>query len=173
MPPDDPGIPTNEDGIRSRRRSGDFISDGYNIVFLGDSFIYGHSLELEETIPHVVEARLRKRFPEREVRVANFARVSSSPLLSYRQLRDIGARYRPDLVVLGLDMTDFHDDKCEAMLAREGIYRWYDKLPMTLTVFRKVAPRTFWRIHGWSLDGARFVLIVLPRSFQYTTESRR
>src|SRR5210317_1632545 len=33
MPPDDPGIPTNDDGIRSRRGSGDFTSDGYNIVF--------------------------------------------------------------------------------------------------------------------------------------------
>jgi len=208
MPPDDPGIPTNEDGIRSRRRAGDFTPDGYNIVFLGDSFIYGYSLELEQTIPHVVEARLRERFPERDVRVASFARVSSSPLLSYRQLSDIGARYRPDLVVLGLDMTDFHDDiKYEAMLARAGIYRWYDKLPMTLAVFRKVAPRTFWRVHGWSLSGAlpegvffasgaplsetrpylqttlrnldaihrlsaslgaRFVLIVLPRSYQYS-----
>ena len=36
--------------------------------------------------------------------------VSSSPLLNLRLLRDVGHKYRPDLVVYSLDMTDFRDD---------------------------------------------------------------
>jgi hypothetical protein len=44
------------------------------------------------------------------VRSINFGWVSSSPLLSYRLLLDIGHLYKPDLVVFLLDVTDFHDD---------------------------------------------------------------
>ena len=53
------------------------------------------------------------------MRVANFGWVSSSPVLQARQLRDIGAKYAPDLVVQGFDMTDFHDD----LVARERLRR--------------------------------------------------
>ena len=46
---------------------------------------------------------------------------SSSPLLALRLLREVGHRYRPDLVVLALDMTDFHDDlRYERQLRRQG-----------------------------------------------------
>jgi len=53
------------------------------------------------------------------VRVANFGWVSSSPVLQERQLRDIGAKYKPDLVLQAFDMTDFHDD----LVARERLAR--------------------------------------------------
>ena len=85
--------PTNEDGIRSRRQPAEFDADGFNIVFLGDSFTYGWKLRFEQSFPHRVEQSLRKHFPRRDVKVANFGWISSSPLLSSRRLRDIGANY--------------------------------------------------------------------------------
>jgi hypothetical protein len=55
------------------------------------------------------------------VRAVNFGWISSSPLLSLRLLREIGYKYRPDLVVYNLDMTDFHDDlQYERDLQGEG-----------------------------------------------------
>ncbi len=100
----------NRDGIRSTREADEFADASFNVVFLGDSYTYGVFVQSQEAFPALVEGLLDKRWPGAAVKVANFGWPSSSPLLSLRLLRDIGARYRPDLVVLCLDMTDFHDD---------------------------------------------------------------
>ena len=101
----------NRDGIRCDFEAEDFTDETYNIIFLGDSFTYGESLPPPaRPFPDLVAEILDRRRPELRVRAVNFAWVSSSPLLSLRLLRDIGAKYKPDLVVLAVDMTDFHDD---------------------------------------------------------------
>jgi len=208
MPPNDPKPPTNADGIRSRRQRGDFPDSAFNVLLLGDSFVYGYHLSFDETIPALVEQRLRNAFPDKDVRVANFGWTSSSPLLSLRLLREVGPAYAPDLVVYCLDMTDFHDDiKYAAMLDRRGIYAIYDRFPITLTLWRTLSLGTFRDVHDWSLQGtlprriffvsaapleqtrpffrpmmanlaalyelsgqlgARFTLVVFPRSYQYS-----
>ena len=90
----------------------------------------------------------------RSLHVANFGWVSSSPLLSWRRLVDIGERYSPDVVLLCLDMTDFEDDiRYEHMLARDGLYAYYDKFPLTLRAFQKLAPARFARLLAWSVGG--------------------
>jgi len=161
LTPNDPSVPTNEDGIRSSRPARAFAAPGRNVVILGDSFLYGYKLRYEQSVPFLVERHLQEHFPGAPVRVANFAWTSSSPLLSYRLLRDIGAKYRPELVVQCIDMTDFHDDlKYAAMLSREGIYRYYDRFPLALTALKTVAPGAFRRLHSWSLSGA-----IPPRIF--------
>src|SRR5262249_38555176 len=150
---------------------------------------------------------LRERFPDRGVHVANFGWISSSPLLTYRRLVDIGEKYRPDLVVQSIDMTDVQDDvRWKNLLARRGICWFYDKLPIALKGFHELAPglfRRWWsasndgvpfdtyfiaerpldetrvyfdalaenleKIAGWCRErGAAFVVLVMPRSFQYS-----
>jgi hypothetical protein len=101
---------TNEDGIRSRWSPSDFKSDEFNIIVLGDSFTFASAVTREQAFPSLVEERLRALLPDKRIRVANFGWISSSPLLQLRQLRQIGARYKPDLVIQCFDMTDFHDD---------------------------------------------------------------
>jgi len=100
----------NRDGIRSTLSSSDFTDSTFNIVFLGDSFTFGDGVKAHESFPEQIGEILNGRDPKGEVRVANFGWVSSSPVLSYRLLRDIGARYEPDLVVFALDISDFQDD---------------------------------------------------------------
>lgn len=105
-----PGGEINEDGIRYLG-SADLIDDeDYVLVFLGDSFTYGHDVDYEDSYPYMLDAMLSELDCSTRVRIVNFGWVSSSPLLSYRLLRDIGHKYKPDLVVYNLDMTDFHDD---------------------------------------------------------------
>lgn len=105
------GKDINSDGVRCYRESSEFADDGFNIIFLGDSFTYGLELErLEDTFVAQTERILAEKIPGVDVRTVNFGWVSSSPVLSYRLLQDIGAKYRPDLVIYCLDMTDFHDD---------------------------------------------------------------
>lgn len=106
-----PAAGINGDGIRCPVEATDFTADTYNIIFLGDSFTYGERLkDGRDAFPAQLEALIHAKDPAARVRTVNFAWVSSSPLLSGRLLTDIGAKYKPRLVVLCLDMTDFHDD---------------------------------------------------------------
>jgi len=197
----------NSDSLRCPHQPGEFRAKDTNVVFLGDSFTFGMLLEPEETFPALVERRLQNRFPERDLKVANFGWVSSSPLLSLRRLEEIGDKYSPDLVVLCLDMTDIRDDiRWEAMLEERGAYRLVQHFPLTMktlkkfvrpafdAIFARLNPdlpqRRFFmteapleetrdsfakvehnigRIHAWCEErGLPFVLVVLPRSFQYS-----
>jgi hypothetical protein len=112
---------TNEDGIYSHLSAAEFREEDFNLVCLGDSFTANPHLPEAERWPTRLERLLQARAPGQRVRVANFGWVSSSPVLQARQLRDIGAKYRPDLVVQAFDMTDFHDDlRARQRLARMG-----------------------------------------------------
>ena len=110
---------TNEDGVYSRLGPGDFRDDDFNVICLGDSFTANPHLPEEVRWPTLLERLLQARMTGGRVRVANFGWVSSSPVLQARQLREIGAKYKPHLVVQAFDMTDFHDD----LVARERLAR--------------------------------------------------
>jgi hypothetical protein len=49
----------NGHGLRMRRQSTDFTAETTNVVFLGDSFVYGNWLEDHETIPVQLETLAR------------------------------------------------------------------------------------------------------------------
>jgi hypothetical protein len=116
-----PGGEINEDRVRFRGTASRLQEEDYVLVFLGDSFTYGSHVEYWESYPYVLEEMLSALDCAPPVRVANFGWPSSSPLLSYRLLRDIGHKYKPDLLIYGLDMTDFHDDlRYEADFERYG-----------------------------------------------------
>ena len=110
---------TNEDGVYSRLGPSDFRDEDFNVICLGDSFTANPHLPEQVRWPSLLERRLQSRMPGRRVRVVNFGWVSSSPVLQARQLREIGAKYKPALVVQAFDMTDFHDD----LVARERLAR--------------------------------------------------
>ncbi len=166
LPPHDPLLPTNADGIRSRRESTAYPAGDFNILFLGDSFTYGFHVGIDDAFPAQAEVVLRQEFPALRVNVANFGWVSSSPLLSLRLLRDIGARYHPRLVVMCFDMTDFFDDIHQRhMLEQKGIYWYYDKCPVTLRAVALMKRRAVQRLEELS-DGieppGRFFMSAAP-----------
>jgi lysophospholipase L1-like esterase len=123
---------TNEDGIYSRLGAHDFSEGEFNVVCLGDSFTANPHLPEADRWPTLLERLLQARMPERRVRVANFGWVSSSPVLQARQLREIGGKYKPGLVVQAFDMTDFHDD----LVARERLARMGAGGAEEVSVFR-------------------------------------
>lgn len=198
----------NFDGIRSDVGAEHFQENHHNIVFLGDSYVYGWGLPLEDTVPALLQKKAREAMQDKQINVANFGWPSSSPLLSYRLLRDIGHKYKPDVVILAVDMTDFHDDiKYARLLERKGILQLLDYTPVTLIALQKLLlslgleslhedifgfparrffvtdqplaasrpylmhiQRNIDRINELStfeLD-AKFVLLVLPRAYQYS-----
>jgi hypothetical protein len=155
MKPEWEGI--NTDGIRSDLDADAFSPEAFNILLLGDSFVLGLYLEDDQTIPAQLERLIRERRPGLDVHVLNFGWISASPLLSYRQLVDIGAKYEPDLVVECVDMTDFQDDmKYARFLDRRGIYDLVPVVPVTFLTLRKVI--SFIR----PLDGLHLALYGFP-----------
>ena len=101
---------TNSDGLRIKKEPGDFKKDDLNIIFLGDSYVYGLKQYREIAFPSLYEQIAISKNPDCIINAANFGWVSSSPYLSLRFLKDIGKKYSPDVVFLFVDMTDFHDD---------------------------------------------------------------
>ncbi len=207
------GVDVNSDGIRSEREAGDFTNDDLSIVFIGDSYTYGVFSPPELAIPQRIETMAMVRYPDLPVKTANFGWTSSSPILQLRQLREIGEKYKPDVIVHLFDMTDFRDDVAyQRALARDNLYfKVFKVLPMTCLVVRWAVKkiggtsftdrlfeflfgypsRYYFAMHqpleesiGWfeyvqsSIDSiyaysrdtlsARYILIILPRHFQYS-----
>ncbi len=104
------GNEVNPDRIRFLGDADSVEDSDYNVIFLGDSFTEGLFVNYEEAFVYVFEALTKQHSCSSPVRAVNFGWSSSSPILSFRLLHDIGEKYKPDLVVYCLDMTDFYDD---------------------------------------------------------------
>ena len=158
----------NSDSLRATPESSEFHRDGMNIVFLGDSFTMGAGVDGAQAFPSVAGDMLRKAHPGVDIEVANFGWISSSPLLSYRLIAKIGEKYKPKIVLMCVDMTDFDDDiKYQHMLDRDGLYALYDRIPITLHYFRAWAPDAYARFLAWTVGGAptkRFFITEAPLS---------
>jgi hypothetical protein len=111
-PKPDAGKGFNQDGVRTYRQrpAAQFSRDAFNMIFLGDSFTQGYMVQKNESFPMQLGELLEKANPAFSFNIANFGWISASPLLAYQRLVLLGKKYNPDLVVLCLDMTDFHDD---------------------------------------------------------------
>ncbi len=132
------GLDINEDGIRSPR-SNYYQTDDLVIIFLGDSYTFGWDVAPGEAFPFQFERIVRERKPELNLKAVNFGWEGSSPLLSNRLLRDIGEKYKPDVVVYCLDLTDFHDDLMYSLyLGKPGIYRLTRIVPGIFFTFKWV-----------------------------------
>lgn len=155
----------NSDGIRSRREASDFTEANFNILFLGDSFTYGLWLGDKETIPAQFEKIAAQTFPNKNIKTANFGWVSSSPFLSLRLLKDIGEKYKPDLIIQLVDMTDIGDDiYYQAIVNGEGIYDFGKYFPtLTLLLQKSIREHTQW-------DGLSQKLFVIPRQRYFIVE---
>jgi len=133
----------NSDGIRSFREAGDFPAEDFNIIFSGDSYVYGHLLGSEQSTPSQFEKLARQQLPEKSINVANFGWSSSSPYLSLRLLQDKGAKYKPDLVIFVLDITDYKDDYFyKNVLHPQGFYQFMVDHPVLAHPVRQVARAT-------------------------------
>lgn len=120
----------NSDNIRALREADSIEPDDFNIVVLGDSYMFGFWLSTETAPPAHLEALLREHYGTERINVWNFGWISSSPYLSLRLLKDLGEKYQPDLVILSLDMSDFKDDFFyRSVLERSGHYRYLDCCP--------------------------------------------
>lgn len=156
----------NSDGVRSAKEAKDFSADDYNIIMLGDSFVYGMLLGRQDTLPFRLE-QLAHAQDHPQVNVINFGWISASPYLSLRQLKDIGQKYKPDLIVHMVDMTDAWDDTFyQRAVERSGFFAIGHWIPATTLLLGKLGHDV---IHAdwysqtlWSLPWQRYFPMERP-----------
>ena len=127
----------NSDSIRSAVEPSAVRDEDFNIIVLGDSFVYGMWLGRQDTLPFRLE-ELAHKADYNNVHVFNYGWISSSPYLSLRLLKEIGKKYKPDLVIEVVDMTDFWDDTFYRRAAeRRGFFEIAHWIPATSMMLGK------------------------------------
>lgn len=108
---------TNSYGFHDIGRKIEKTKNTFRIHIYGDSMIGGTGVQIEETIPAVVERELNKKGLPIRFEVMNMAagdESTSSQLLTYQE---IGTKFSPDLVILY-----FMDDFPENIIETHGKY---------------------------------------------------
>lgn len=96
----------NDFGLRDREFSSYDRGDDFVVVGLGDSFTEGVGAPGDSTWPHLLENELNTLFPNRRSIVMNGGVSGSDLFYSQRLLEGCFMGFRPDMVVLCLNMTD-------------------------------------------------------------------
>jgi len=90
----------NSDGLRDVERPREKPEGVTRILMLGDSMIEGLQVELEDTMPKQLEARLSKTFPGRKFDVINAGVSGSTGPEALRYLERGGLDFDPDLLIV-------------------------------------------------------------------------
>lgn len=126
----------NSYGLRSPETTIEKPPGTYRILFLGDSFTQGYGVNLEEAFPQLVEKELNGHFKNKfKVEVINSGVPNYSPLLEYLYLINEGYKFKPDLVILEFDLTDFSNDfvyGLEAVYNEQGVPTAVNATPSAL-----------------------------------------
>jgi hypothetical protein len=83
----------------------------FRIVMLGDSVTFGHSSVYEHTYPYLLEQRLKQWRPSVDWQVWNVAVPGYNTSQELAHLKEIGPRFRPDLVIVGFFENDLVDNR--------------------------------------------------------------
>ena len=102
-------LKTNSKGLRDYEYPYEKNKNVFRIVAIGDSFTFGHGVELKYTFPKQLENKLKKRFLPKMFEVINMGMVEYGTSDCYKFLVNEGYRYNPDLVIYGFFMNDFDD----------------------------------------------------------------
>src|SRR3990167_7691459 len=99
----------NPHSLRDVEHSWEKPENTYRILIVGDSYTEGQGVELEEIYGRILENKLNEQsYQKVEVILTGIA--GWSPLPEYIYLAKYGIKYQPDLVILTLNTTDFHDE---------------------------------------------------------------
>jgi hypothetical protein len=107
-------VTTNSAGFHDVEHVPEKAQDLYRVVVLGDSYIEGLQLPIEESFTQQMERWLGSRVKGKRVEVVNLGVSGSGPAQYYRILEKKGLIYKPDLVVMAVfPDNDFWDSDPE------------------------------------------------------------
>lgn len=82
----------------------------FRILLLGDSFVQGYGVNIENSFPKLLEKKLNENGHEK-FKVINAGVIGYSPLIEYLYLAKMGLEFKPDMVILAFSLTDFWEDR--------------------------------------------------------------
>ena len=98
-------VSINSDGFRDREYSVEKPEGTCRIIFLGDSALFGSGVDLEDTVPKLLERKLNETL-DGKFEVLNFGVSGHNLRDEIALLNRKGLKYRPDLVLLLLSHND-------------------------------------------------------------------
>jgi lysophospholipase L1-like esterase len=97
-------INLNSYGLRSPEAIIPKPKQTFRIVVLGDSFAWGVGLDLDETLPFLVERHLRSKYSN--VEVVNAAIPADNTVRQLNRFNHIGLKHEPNLLLLIYNIND-------------------------------------------------------------------
>ena len=95
------------------------------VLVLGDSFMFGHSVRVEQSFPKLLEQLLRARLGEQAVEVVNGGIPRYGTSQEWMWFEQTAELVRPDVVVLGMFVSnDIADNMHFGRVAGEGAPQW-------------------------------------------------
>lgn len=95
-------------------------SDGYKIVFIGDSVVAGATVkDKSNTIPAQFGEEVRKRFPKESIRVYNLGMPGNRPTDIYFTMKKLQRSKAANLIIMNVNYAFFSDE----MLKKDPIAR--------------------------------------------------
>lgn len=99
----------NSLGLRDEE-AGNKKAGEFRILSLGDSFVQGYGVDMENSFPKQLEKKINERV-NGKFKVINAGVIGYSPLVEYLYLTKIGLDFKPDMVILAFSLTDFWEDR--------------------------------------------------------------
>jgi len=148
MPETTVRVTYNTEGWRDLERSFENPQGKLRVLVLGDSFMEGYSVDLEDAFHRHLERLLRGR--NIDVEVINLGVGGYGTLQEYLVYHDVGRRYRPDLVLLGfLTFNDLRNNSLELETISMGAER------VKARPYLDPAAAPDWRITDVDFEGAQ------------------
>jgi hypothetical protein len=123
----------------------------FRILILGDSVTFGHGCLFETTYPRLLEERLRAWKPNVDWQVWNLSVPGYNTSQELAQLREVAARWQPDLAIVSFFINDLNDNAVLAVpgwVARQtaavetaAAQHWY-----SIEWYKRVALTAAWRL---------------------------
>lgn len=111
---------SNSKGLRDHEYNYQKKEGVFRIAILGDSFTFGHGVELENTFAKQLENRLQNKFSQKSIEVINLGMIGYSTGDCYKFLISEGYKYSPDLVIYAFFVNDFNDNDMKSKADAES-----------------------------------------------------
>ncbi len=145
----------------------------FRIAVLGDSIVWGHGLELQDTFAKQLESMLNEISGQR-FEVLNFGVSGYSTQQEVELYRVKAKQYDPDLVIVGYCLNDFVDSSVEGEAFRRLYYDIWSKSYL-YDHLKRVIAGIFYNQFGYMADAppAQFDLREQFRRLESYCEGRR
>ncbi len=117
------------------------------VAVLGDSFVWGHGIPVEDAWSHIMEAKLKEQYGE-TVEVLNWGKNRWSTYDQFQFLKKEGVKFNPNLLIFGF-VTNDPEVPGFCMPLRTFLWdRWVREIPVFRNTFGFFADRVNGFLYG-------------------------